>query len=285
MKNIFALLALCIIISCGNDREEELKKENERLKQEAVLKDSANKNFIRSFNQIVGNLNFISETEKAIAQKIKTNRKLSKDDKNKIAEDVEKINLLMQQNKSIADTLKDNLKISKLDMNDFGRMMDNLACQMEQKNAQINSLKQNLSDADMSFNTFDYMLDTLSSMNAGMEKKLKQQQAVIESQQALLNTGYYILGTAKELKEAGVISKSAIGRSEKLLDDFDKSKFIKADIRTANSIDVWTEKFYIITNHPPASYKVEKKGKRSFLTITNPDEFWKVTKYLVIVKE
>ena len=103
------LIPLFVIFSCGSNQTEELKKENQRLRQESILKDSANKNFIRSFNQIVGNLNFISETEKAIALKIKTNRKLSKADKNKIAEDVEKINLLMQQNKNIADTLKDNL--------------------------------------------------------------------------------------------------------------------------------------------------------------------------------
>ena len=285
MRNIFVPFLLSVIFSCGNNQAEKLKKENELLKQEAILKDSANKNFIRSFGRIVNNLNFISETEKTIVLKIKANRKPTKNDKSKIAEEIEKINLLMQENKSIVNILNDNLKISKRDMIEFGKMVESLNCQMDEKNLQINSLKKSLSDTDISFNTFDFMLDTLTTLNSGMEKKIMQQQRIIENQQNLLSTAYYILGTSKELRDGKVISKAAIGRSEKLLDNFDVSKFVKIDMRTTNTIDVWSEKFYIITNHPASAYKIAKKGKRSFLTITNPNEFWKVTKYLVIVKE
>lgn len=285
MKKIFYIFFLFALFSCNGDKIEELKKENEKLLQESVRKDSANKKFISSFNQIVDNLNFINESEKTIALKMKSTHKLSKEDKAKISEDVDKINELMLQNKNISDTLKNNLSITKLNMNDFSKMIENLNKQMEEKNNEIASLKQNLTNSDVAFNSFDYMIDTLSNINVRMDTKIKQLQTVIDKQQEQINTAYYMFGTSKELKDAGVISKLGLAGSIKLLDDFNKSKFVKVDITKTKSIDVWAGQFYLITYHPTDSYTIEKSGKRSFLTITNADEFWKVAKYLVIVKE
>ena len=285
MKNIFFLFLISVLFSCNGDKIAELQKENEQLKLETLKRDSVNKKFVRSFSQIVDNLNFISETQKTISLKVKNKHKLTKEDKDTIAENVEKINLLMQQNKNISDTLKNNLSVSKLNMNDFGKMIDNLNQQMEEKNNVINSLKQNLNEADIAYNTFDDMVDKLTTVNVDMDKKVRKLQATIEEQQEQLNTAYYMFGSSKELKDAGVISKSGLAGSSKLSDNFNKTKFVKIDISKTKSIDVWAAQFYLITNHPTDSYKIEKSGKRSFLNIINPDEFWKVSKYLVIVKE
>lgn len=282
MKKLILLLIFPLIYSCSNNGQvEQLQKENEKLKKESASKDSAIRKFTRSFNQIIDNLNFITETEKSIVLKVKKNRKMGSVDKKKITEDVKMIGTLIQQNKSIADTMKKNFSMNQLNFSEFDKMFENLNCQIEDKNNEINSLRHNLGEADMAFNTFDDLFDKLTTVNVEMETKAKQQQAIIEKQKQQLNTAYYIFGMYKELKEAGVVAKSGLTRIENPLKNFNTSKFIKIDIRETTSINIWSNTFRIITNHPPGSYKTE----RNSLIITNPDEFWKITKYLVVLKE
>jgi len=282
MKKLILLLLFPLVYSCGNNQEaEQLQKENERLRTESAFKDSAIKKFTRSFNQIIDNLNFITETEKSIVLKVKKNKKLLADDKKKIEEDVKMISTLIQQNKNIADTMKRHFSMNQLNFTEFDKMFENLNCQIEDKNNEINLLRNNLGEADVAFNTFDDLFDKLTTVNVEMETKINQQQATIEKQEQQLNTAYYIFGTHKELKEAGVLAKAGLTRIENPVKNFNTSKFIKIDLRQAKSINIWSSTFRVITNHPPDSYKAEKNS----LLITNPDEFWKLTKYLVVLKE
>ena len=282
MKKLILLLIFPLIYSCSNNGQvEQLQKENEKLKKESASKDSAIRKFTRSFNQIIDNLNFITETEKSIVLKVKKNRKMGSVDKKKITEDVKMIGTLIQQNKSIADTMKKNFSMNQLNFSEFDKMFENLNCQIEDKNNEINSLRHNLGEADMAFNTFDDLFDKLTTFNVEMETKIGEQQAIIEKQELQLNTAYYIFGTHKELKEAGVVAKAGITRIENPVKNFNTSKFIKIDLRETTSINIWSGTFRVITNHPPDSYKTE----RNSLVITNPDEFWKRTKYLVVLKE
>lgn len=286
MKTKFLLLMLIAhLFSCNTGQIKELKKENERLQNEAARKDSAVKNFLYSFNKIVENLNFINEAEKAIALKIKENKKLSETDKKLIIEKVEMINSCIKQNKNISDTLRSSLEISQFNLDEFSKMTENLHHQVEEKNVQLNSLKQMLSDVDMSFKTFDFWLDELTTANIAMEKTTKEQKKIIEKQQQQLNAAYYISGTYKELNKAGILTKSGIGRKEKLIANFNNSNFTKIDIRETMKIEINGNNLRIITNHLPGSYYVEKTKAGQSLVITNPDEFWKVTKYLVIKTE
>src|SRR3989304_4327919 len=273
-KIIFLMLLFPLMYSCSNNEEtEQLKKENEKLKKEFSFKDSTIKKIIRSFNQIIDNLHAITETEKAIAFTVRKNKKLMPDDKNKITEDVKMINSLIQQNKNIADTMRKNFSSAQFSLSEFDNMFENLNCQIEEKNNEINSLKQHLGEADITFNTFDFLFDKMTTLNVDMETKNNQQQAMIEKQQQQLNTAYYIFGTHKELKDAGVLAKAGITRIENPLKNFNTSKFIKIDMHKTTSINIWSNTFRVITNHPPDAYKTD----RNSLVITNPDEFWKVT--------
>ncbi len=280
-KIIISILFFPFIFSCSNEHAEKFQKENNQLKKESTLKDSTIKKFVRSFNQIVDNMHSISESQKEIASTVRKKKKLSAEDKNHINEYVNTINSLSEKNKSLADSMKTNFSASKINFGEFDKMLINLQSQIEEKNSEINSLKQNLSEADIAYNTFDDMVDKLSTANVDMEKKMKQLQTTIDQQQKELNTAYYIFGTYKELKDAGVVSKSGISRVENTQKNFSTTKFIKVDIRETKNINVWSSSFRVISNHSPDSYKTEK----SSLIITNPDEFWKLTKYLVVIKD
>ena len=66
---------------------------------------------------------------------------------------------------------------------------------------------------------------------------------------------------------------------------FQKEYFTKVDITEMKELPLSAKKAKIITTHPAGSYKLEGENKVDKLVILNPDEFWSVSKYLVIVVE
>jgi Txe/YoeB family toxin of Txe-Axe toxin-antitoxin module len=115
-------------------------------------------------------------------------------------------------------------------------------------------------------------------------------QQLLEDKTGKLNTAYYAFGTSKELVKQGVLTKEGgfigIGKAEKLKDDFNKSYFTKIDISETPSIALACKKAKLITIHPTGSYKFEgPDGKIEKLIITNPEEFWSASKYLVVEVE
>ena len=277
--------ALALAAGCSQDQTSGggpgLKAENEKLKKESSQKDSTIKKFIGSFNQIINNLGTITETQKAIAGKVKNRRKLNKDDKAKISAYVDTINVLIEQNKQITESMRNTFSLSHLNFTEIDTMMSVLCRQVDHKNSEINNLKRNLQDADTDFESMNFLLDQVTTLNVEMEEKMKQLEAVIETQKQELHTGYYIIGSYKELKDAGVVSKSGLTKVEGPAKDFSTAKFLKIDITQATKINTWSATSRLLTHHPSASYKME----RNTLMITQPEEFWKITKYLVIMKE
>ena len=116
----------------------------------------------------------------------------------------------------------------------------------------------------------------------------EKQESSVKTQK--LNTAYYAFGSSKELMKNNVITKeggfAGIGRNKKLRDDFNKDYFTKVDISATSSIVLGAKKARLITTHPASSYKIEgADGKAEKITILNTEDFWSVSKYLVIVVE
>ena len=77
-----------------------------------------------------------------------------------------------------------------------------------------------------------------------------------------------------------------MGKTEKMKGDFNKEYFTKVDASTTTEIVLAAKKAKLLTTHPTGSYKiVGADGKAEKLVITNVDDFWSVSKYLVIVVE
>ena len=123
-----------------------------------------------------------------------------------------------------------------------------------------------------------------------LKKEGQSHRAKISQQTEALNTAYYIVGGSKYLREQGIIAKEGgfigLGKASKLSQTFDTDKFTKIDITKTTSIPLPGKKTKVITTHPEGSYKLEGPEKKpETLTITDPDKFWKASKYLVIVTD
>jgi chromosome segregation ATPase len=283
MKNLkFLVVALCLsmaalnITSCGGGEKEanpladSLNAVNGELNGKLSEKEQALQEFVTTFNEIQGNLNEIKEKEKIVTASSKGGDVKSKEEQ--IKEDIQAIYDLMGKNKSRINSLSKKLKASKSQIKGLEEMIANLQAQIESKDAEITELK----------GVIEALNIELSNINTNYEEVEQE----VEVKTEKLNTAFYAIGTAKELKEKGVTTKEGgfigLGKSTKVKDDFNKEYFTKIDVTQTTSIAIGAKKAKILSTHPSSSYKLVGEKTIEKLEILNAEEFWGASKYLVI---
>ncbi|MFH1321954.1 MAG: hypothetical protein ABII90_15045 [Bacteroidota bacterium] len=285
-KSILFLLLIPVLFSCNTAQMEseiaQLNEEKQKLIDETNRKDSIIVTIVQSFNDIEENMDIIKQKESIIALNTKDATEFKVTRRDKIIEDIQMINKLMDDNRLKIESLSKKLKNAGIKMIEFEKMIARLTKTIEEKDADISTLKSELAGLNIS-------LDSLSVAYQDKTVAYEKQTEVVDQQVKELHTAYYCFGTFKELKEQGVVTKEGgfigIGRTEKLTDDFNKKYFTKIDITKITTIDIFSKKARLVTNHPIASYTMEGEDKADKLVITNPDEFWGASKYLVIIVE
>ncbi|MBO7052011.1 MAG: hypothetical protein J6W24_05040, partial [Prevotella sp.] len=112
-----------------------------------------------------------------------------------------------------------------------------------------------------------------------MKEESRQKQQTIDSQDAQLNTAYYVFGNKKELQSQNIYHKGHVLRSS-----FNKSYFTKIDIRDVKEIKLYSKSAEILTTHPAGTYTLQPDAQKQYiLRITNPQQFWSTSRYLVIL--
>lgn len=276
---LVSILSLALV-SCNsgekdaNPLADSLANVNNGLKNVVALKDSSLESFIVAFNDIQDNLNEIKSKQKLVSTQ-SSDAELRKNMKDQIIDDIQSINNLMEQNKQKIASLKSRLTQSNGRVDVLEKMITHLTTQLEEKELEITDLK----------NQLERMNIEVSSLTAVVMEKTEES----NKKTAVINTAFYAMGTAKELKEKGIITKEGgfigIGKSKKLAENFDKNYFTKIDITQTKSFVLQVKKAKLITTHPSNSYKIEGEKMAEKLIIANPDEFWGVNKYMVIVLE
>lgn len=279
---IFYVLIACLFTSCGTGidearqrYEDSLKNVNVELSGQVSAKDSAIIRFVRAFNEIQENLDVIKEKEKILTRAGQTGE-LSENEKEKIINDIQAIYDLMVKNKQKLSAVNKKLKKANLRISEFEKMIERLNQQIADKDAEITELKAQLEKLNIEL--------TEVTMN------YEAAQEMLEEKSYKLNKAFYAFGTSKELINQGVLTKEGgfigIGKAEKLKNDFNKSYFTEIDITETFLIPLVCKKAKLVTSHPSGSYKLEESnGKIEKLIITDPEEFWSASKYLVVVIE
>lgn len=127
-------------------------------------------------------------------------------------------------------------------------------------------------------------------LDAGLRQMVAQNDSLGQTVQKLdeqVHTAYFAVGSFRDLKDKGVLTREGgiltIGSTHALEDDFSESEFQQIDIRKDQRIIVGTEKAELVTEHPSDSYTFEYQDDLvAYLEITNPEEFWKASKYMVL---
>ncbi len=283
MKKIVIILGVSIaLFSCNNKNEEQernpvvdsLSNVNTSLNTKLSEKEAALQEFIDAFNEIQENINVIKEKEKIVTNSTQSGDVKSKEET--IKEDIQAIYDLLNKNKMKVASLSKKLKDSNIKMESLEKMIANLQTMIDEKDKEIEALKDKIESLNIELSNLQTSYQELSQENEIKTEKLY--------------TAYYAIGSSKELKEKGVITKEGgfigIGKATKLKDDFNKDYFTKIDITKVTSIPISAKSAKILTTHPSSSYKIIGDKKHvDRIEISNPDEFWSASKFLVIVTE
>ncbi len=288
---ITALIALVILIAAGvifysmykrEQKNHVSMMEDQKYSFTELLnqRDSTINDWVTTFDQIEKNLQSIKEKEKIITMNA-ADREFSKDRKKQIMEDINYINSLLEQNKKKIASLNAQLKKSGGSIKALEDKVAELEASMKQSEVEISDLKTALTEKN-------FKIDQLDSKVNDMQVAITQKDQTISNQTAEMNKAYVAEGTFKDLKAKGLVSKEGgflgLGKNKSLRDNFSDSLFSQIDITVTKTIPVNSKSVKFITEHPAGSYELihEDKDKIAYIEITNPDEFWKISKYAVV---
>lgn len=245
-------------------------------------RDSLMNEMMLTFNQIEKDLAFIKEKRNLISTE-SNDLEITQSRKEQIVQDVQNLAKMLEENKQKLASLNKRLKESGVKVAALEKQVVDLNNTISARDADVASLTQELEKKN-------YEITNLNTQVASLETTKQQQESVISQQVAEIddyNKAYYTLGTVKELKEKGLITKEGgflgIGTTKMLNTGVSDASFSEIDIRKTQSIPVNSKEARLITEHPDGSYEFVSEGEKvASLAITNPDEFYKFSKYVVL---
>ena len=163
------------------------------------------------------------------------------------------------------------------------RSIDNLKAQIAEQENTIAELRNELAQANIKIGELTQSVDSLSTT----VQTVREEKAVVEQKNENLtnemNTVYYIIGSGKELKNAGVTKGGGFLRSDKInTSQFNSDLFIKADKRELRTINLYSKKAKVMTAQPTDSYSIEDVNGSKVLVIRDAEKFWNQSAYLVV---
>ena len=288
MKKLMYVLSVLVLVSCGQHKKEiaRMQAKQDSIAQVAVQKNNTILKFIDEMNEIQSNLDSIKKIEKIISIEKASGVEMKSNAKERIAEGIAQINDLLQKNKALAKSLTNKYWASKVKIKELEKTIDNMNKQMAEKNTDIASLTKELKALHINVTNLNQQIETITAEN---EKAIREKEQAIKEQANVMNTAYYAFGTKKELTDKNVIEKEGgvlgMGKTLTLKKDFDRDYFQKVDIRDFKQLALNVKEAEVLANRPADSYHLSGTKTVEALVIDKPNEFWKASKYLVVVIE
>ena len=136
--------------------------------------------------------------------------------------------------------------------------------------------------------TKKFEIDQLNTKNSDLQSTLVQKDEKINTQTNEMNKAFFACGTYKQLKAKGLLTKEGgfigLGKKKTLMASFPDSSFKQIDITVLKSIQINSKSAKLISEHPANSYQFirDKDKKIVSIEITDPVQFWKISKYAVV---
>ena len=284
MKKLL-LLSVCIAMfsSCGEMKKNEaLKAQNDSLNVALAERDAELEGIMEAFNEVQEGFRLINEAENRVD--LQAGKVEGVSAAQKIREDILFISEKLQSNRTRIAELEEQLKNSKYASSQLKKTIANFKEELEAKSQQIETLQTELASKNIRIAELDDAVAGLTQNVADLVAENKVKDAMVATQDKALNAGWFVFGTSSELKDQKIISKKLLQKTKVLEnEDFNKDYFTQIDIRTDKEIKLYSKEAKLLTAHPEGTYELVKDDKGQLtLNITNPNQFWSVSRYLVI---
>ena len=185
----------------------------------------------------------------------------------------------MEENKAQIAKLQAQLKNSKYNSTQMKKAVEALTAELNAKQQRIEELQTELASKNIRIQELDAAVSDLSAAKETLTAENEAKAKTVAEQEKSLNAAWFVFGTKSELKAQKILLSGDVLKSA----DFNKDYFTQIDIRTTKEIKLYSKRADLLTTHPTGSYELVKDDKgQLILKITNPNEFWSVSKYLVI---
>lgn len=275
-------LSVLFVMSCGNQPspEDVLKSQVDSLTTALEQRNTDYEELNQYITVISDGLDSISKQESEIYNSSKESNVPNR----------EEIQKKLTHFKSTLKNQRERITMLESQLRDGGKKMQklqaivvSLKAQLVEKESQIEELQQELESKDFTISLFSQRLDRLTLKNTKQQSLIEEQSKIMQEQDKAINEGFIIIASKAELKKAGLLTGGNLLKKSKVdYSSIDKSLFQKIDTRVVTEITINAKSPKILTQVPSESYTLEKAKKQATLHITNPVQFWNVSKYLII---
>ena len=274
-----SLAIITLMISCTSGKSDSLKESDARidsLQKVIEQKDNELNDVMATFNEIQEGFRLIEQAENTVTL-MKTGEQVNRSEQIRMS--IRSIQQSMQHNRDLIAKLQQQVREGSTRSEQLRRTIDNFVQQLDEKNKSLQTLKAELEQRDIHIAELDKTVADLNSDLGEMKAESESKQQTIDSQDQQLNTAYYVFGNKKELQSQNIYHKGHVLRSS-----FNKSYFTKIDIRDVREIKLYSKSAEILTTHPSGTYTLQTDAQKQYvLRITNPQQFWSTSKYLVVL--
>ena len=282
MKKL-AVLFVCaaMLASCDGFKggSKDLKAGNESLLMELNQRNAELDDMMGTFNEVQEGFRKINAAESRVDLQRGTITENSASAKQQIASDIEFISKQMEENKAQIAKLQAQLKNSNYNSTQLKKAVEALTAELNAKQQRIEELQTELASKNIRIQELDAAVSDLSVAKETLTAENEAKAKTVAEQEKSLNAAWFVFGTKSELKAQKILQSGDVLKSA----DFNKDYFTQIDIRTTKEIKLYSKRAELLTTHPSGSYELVKDDKGQLtLKITNPTEFWSVSRYLVI---
>ena len=281
---VIVLIGVFIAYSLYNRDHKELlgrmEMQKDSFTQKITTRDSSIGEWVTIFSEIERNIAIIKEKEHIITTK-SAGGELSVDKKQQILEDIKYINTLIEKNKKHIASLNSQLSKSGGTIKGLQSTIAGLEASVKQSEVDIIELKTTLLSKK-------FEIEQLNTEKTELQVAVVQKDETIVIQTNEINKAFYACGTYKELRAKGLLTREGgfigLGKSKTIASSFPDSSFKQIDITLMKSIQLDSKNAKLISEHPAASYEFIRDKDKKFVSIeiTDPVQFWKISKYAVL---
>lgn len=279
MKKLIVLscAVAAFMTSCGNfGSTSDLQAQNDSLKVALANRDAEFDGIMSAFNEVQNGLREITVAEGRVDL---SGDGISENKANRVKEDILFISEKLQANREQLAKLEKQLKNSNFKSAQLKKALESLTAELNEKQQVIETLQTELASKNIRIAELDEAVTGLTKNVSNLTAENAEKAAVVASQDKALNTAWFVFGTKSELKDQNILQKGDVLKSS----DFNKNYFTQIDIRNTTEIKLYSKKAELLTTHPANTYALNKDDKgQLILKITKPNEFWSVSRYLVI---
>lgn len=279
-KIVFVAFAALMMVACSEKKNDNtvsvVDMRIDSLQRVIDQKDNELNDVMSTFNEIQEGFRLIEAAERNVTI-VKDGEATNKSEQ--IRQSIRNIQQRMQHNRELIARLQQQVREGSTRSEELRRAIESFTKELEAKNTELQQLRAELEQKDIHIAELDRTVSNLNTDVTNLRQETEQKSETISEQDKQLNTAWYVFGTKKELQGQNIYRKGKVLQSS-----FNKNYFTKIDIRVDKEIKLYSKSAEIMTNHPAGSYTLLPDAQKQYvLRITNPQQFWSASKYLVVV--